>query len=134
MNTDLKTWDFGVCVYLNTFSDLLFKLNPELKNIATRLPANAKYRSPDIQNEVIKVLRKILKRNIFTIMVDGSSDKSWWEIEGIVVRYVDASGKIEEHALDIKEALDRSAKDLLELLISSLTAEGITCDGIASQC
>ena len=68
------------------------------------------------------------------MMVDGSSDKFWREIEGMVVRYVNASGRIEEQAPDIKEALDRSAKGLLELLMSSLTAEGITCDGIASQC
>ena len=55
-------------------------------------------------------------------MVDGSSDKCWREIEGgavtnvggrweeVVVRFIDEDGKIEEHAVDVVEAHDRSAQ------------------------
>ena len=51
-------------LFLNTFGQLLFKLDPELDALARRLPVNAKYTSPDIQNEVIKVLADLVKRKI----------------------------------------------------------------------
>ena len=51
-------------LFLNTFGQLLFKLDPELDALARRLPDNAKYTSPDIQNEVIKVLADLVKRKI----------------------------------------------------------------------
>ena len=134
---------FGGGVYLNTFKDLLFQLQPELKLIAEKLPGNAKYTSPDIQNEVIEVLHGILKSKIakdvkkaeyFTIMADGSSDKCLREIEGIVVRYINKDKKIEEHAINVVEVKDRSAKGLLELLLASLNENDIDCGGIVSQC
>ena len=55
-NTKFSSDCFGDGIYLNTYSDLLFPLNPDLKNIADKLPLNAKYTSPQIQNEVIEVL------------------------------------------------------------------------------
>ena len=51
-------------LFLNTFEQLLFKLDPELDALARRLPDNAKYTSPDIQNEVIKVLIDLVKQKI----------------------------------------------------------------------
>ena len=44
-NTDFGSESFGGGVYLNTFGDLLFKLDENLKEIAEKLPANAKYTS-----------------------------------------------------------------------------------------
>ena len=73
-----KTPDFGSGLFLNTFSQLIFKVKPELKKLA--VPANAKYTSAQIQNDVIYTLQTLVKRkissevknsNIFTIMVDG---------------------------------------------------------------
>ena len=43
-------------------------------------------------------------------MMDGSSDKNWNEIDGIVVRFRNADGKIEEHAIDMVEGQDRTAQ------------------------
>ena len=68
-NTDFGSESFGGGVYLNTFGDLLFKLDENLK---------------EIQNEVISLLQSMLKTKItdkvnkaetFTVMMDGSSDK-----------------------------------------------------------
>ena len=141
-NTDFTSDDFAGGLYLNPFAHL-FKINPDLKKIAGKLSANAKYSSPDIQNEVIQVLRRILKNKlsteleeseVFTVMVDGSTDKNRRGIVGIAVRKVTASGEMAEHALDLKHAEDRSAKGLLEILLQSLKEEGIDLRGIAAQC
>ena len=122
---------------------MLFKLDLHLREIANKHPSIAKYTSPYIQNDVIAVLHSVLKSKIadkvkkaenFTIMMDGSSGKCWSKIEGIVARCINENGMIEEHAIDLKEAQDRTAQGLLELLISSLTKLGILLDGIASQC
>ena len=83
-NTNFASESFGCAVYLNTFGNLLFKLNENLKEIAEKLPANAKYTSPHIQNEVISLMQSMLKTKITdkvnkaetcTVMMDGSSDK-----------------------------------------------------------
>ena len=114
--------------------------------ISKRLPDNAKYSSPDIQNEVIHVIGKLLKRNIssevkaaqiFTIMADGSTDQNGIEIEGFAVRYIDmANMKVKEHVFDVLPATDRSASGLLELLVASAKGEDVDIDlegGVVSQ-
>ena len=141
--TDFASEDFGGGLYLNTFADLVFPLDDSVKQIAMKLPGNAKYTSSDIQNEVIEVLQTILKETIankvkkaqaYTVMMDGSSDKRWREIEGIVVRFVNEVGKIEEHAIGVEEAHDRSASGLIDILTKCLEELGLTTDGIVSQC
>ena len=52
----------------------------------------------------------------------------------VVVRFINEDGKIEEHAVDVVEAHDRSAQGLLELLTTCLASLGIPLDGIVSQC
>ena len=142
-NTDFTSDSFGGCVYLNIFAGLLFPVQPNLKKVAENLPRNAKYTSPEIQNEVITVLRSIVKAKIikevkeaksFTVMVDGSTDKNRREIVGIVLRYVTSSDEVEEHALNVKYSEDRSAKGLLNVLLESLKEQGIDSGGIVSQC
>ena len=70
-------------LYLNTFTDLLFAQDPNLEEIAKQLPKNAKYTSPQLQNEVIETLSQIVsetvaneckKAKLFTFMMDGTSD------------------------------------------------------------
>lgn len=70
-------------LYLNTFSDLLFPQDPHLLEIAKKLPNNAKYTSPEVQNEVIETLGEIVRETVakecreaelFTLMMDGSTD------------------------------------------------------------
>ena len=79
--TEMQNLSGGL--YLNAFSDLLFVQDPSLKGIASSLPKNAKYTSPEVQNEVIETLAKIVRENVsqeckevelFTLMMDGTSD------------------------------------------------------------
>ena len=46
---------------------------------------------------------------IYTTMVDRTSDKNFREIKGILLRYLNKAGQIEEHAIDVVETKDRSA-------------------------
>ena len=121
----------------------MFPLDDSLKQITLKLPGNAKYTSSTIQNEAIEVLQDILKAklservrkaNTFTLMMDGSSDRCWREIEGIVVRYVNDNGNIEEHAIGVEEAVDRSATGLIEIVTKCLRDLGISPDGVVCQC
>ena len=51
--TDFTCGTVSGGIYLNTFSQLLFQIKPELFKISQRLPENAKYTSPDVQNEIV---------------------------------------------------------------------------------
>ena len=65
--------DIGCCdvsrgsaggLFLNTFSDLLFYFQPELKEISLRLPKNSSYVTKDIQNESISVLAELVHQKV----------------------------------------------------------------------
>ena len=81
-NTDFNEQPSGG-QYLNTFTDLQFAQDPHLEEIAKQVPKNAKYTSPQLQNEVIETLSEIVsetvaneckKAELFTLMMDGTSD------------------------------------------------------------
>ena len=141
--TDFSTGDISGGVFLNLFPQILFQIKPELFAIAQRLPLNAKYTSPEIQNEIIDVLHTLLKRKIcdyvqaaeiFTVMADGSTDKNGKEIEGFVIRYIDmVELVVKEHCIDVVRADDRSAPGILELMLKSLKKIDLK-GGVVSQC
>ena len=140
-NTDFISESFGGGLYLNTYADLGFKLNPELHEIAKRLPSNAKYTSPDVQNEAAEIISEIVKETIakrvqdsklYTIMVDGSTNKNGEEVIGLVVRYIHNS-VICENVLNIGTVQDRSAKGLLEFIVATFEKYGVDKGGAVSQ-
>ena len=73
---------------------------------------------------------KIKAAEFFTIMVDGTTDKSQEEIQALVVRYLDAvTQEIEERALNV-DGTERSAKDIFEFVRKTLVDDcGIGFDG-----
>ena len=129
-------------LFLNTFGDLLFYFQPELKEIALRLPNNVTYVSNDIQNESICVLADIVHQKIadeiklakfYTIMVDGTTDKCGQEMQGLVVRYYcEKEESIVEKALDIG-LTGRSANVIFEFVKNSIAKYGLTFDELVSQ-
>ena len=80
--------------------------------------------SPDVQNEVISALKDIMKSKIskkieegelFTLMVDTTTDKSNYEIVSILCRYIVEGTKeddieVVEHVLHMLGSADLSAK------------------------
>ena len=122
---------------------LVFNLRSELSGFAKKLPKNAKYLSPDIQNEIVDIMAqmvrdahtaKIKEAEYFTIMVDGTTDKSSEEIQALVVRYLDAvTQEIEERALNV-DGTGRSAKEIFDFVRKTLEDDcGIGFDGLVSQ-
>lgn len=113
--------------------------------IVKKLPKNAKYTSPEIQNEIIsvltllveqKILNQIREAELFTLIVDGTTDKSYIEIVSILCRYiVEVQDGIEivEHVACMVLSTDCSAKGQLGQVTSSLNDVGILLEGLASQ-
>ena len=101
----------GAGLFLNSVQQFAFEFQPELQRISKNLPRNAKYLAPDIQNEVIEVLANMVRKKhatavkkaeLFTIMVDGTTDKNDEEFQGVVARFFNLEGeKIEERTLNI---------------------------------
>ena len=122
-------------------SNIVFPLRPDIANAAKLLPKNAKYTSPEIQNEIITIITTCVKNEIaqeireaemFTIYADGTSDADGNEIFAIVIRYV--SMHVKEHVLDVVEATDRSAKGLMMIIKNVLAENYLPHDGIVVQC
>ena len=112
------------------------------KRIHKNLPRNAKYTSPDIQNEVIEVLASLVKNKIaqdvckaelFTIMADGTTGKNRKEIQGLVCHYLSSEGKVEEPCLNVKGVDDRSAKGIFNFIKETLAEFKISVDGLVSK-
>ena len=61
-----KSSDNGDGLYLRTFSQLLFLLEPKWSDIHKQIPQNAKYTSPESQNEAISVLARLVKHISFS--------------------------------------------------------------------
>lgn len=94
--TDFENGEIDGGLFLSCLDDLLFEINPKLKEIASRLPKNAKCTSPQFQNEVIETLAELVKGRIakecrasqlYTVILDGTEDLNHDEMEAVVLRY-----------------------------------------------
>ena len=121
---------------------MLFKIDPNLETIARRLPENAKYTSPDVQNEVVEVLHSIVQEEIadkcrnagaFTVILDGTESRNHDEMEAVVLRFWDGNEAV-EHVINVKHAEDRTAQGLLTILMNTLSENNLSTDGITSDC
>ena len=140
--TDFEDGNVSGGLFLSSLSDLLFKIDPNLETIARRLPENAKYTSPDIQNEVVEVLYSIVQREIvdkcrkagaFTVILDGTESRNQDEMEAVVLRFWNESEAV-EHVINVEHAEDRTAKGLLTILMKTLSQNNLSTDGITSDC
>ena len=84
--------------------DLWSNHDTRLQQKIGKLPKNARYRLPEIQNELLSVIGSLVRNKIceevrksghFTLMVDETRDISKKEQVSIVVRYVKASSVYE---------------------------------------
>lgn len=96
-------------------------------------PRNAKYTSPDIQNEILSCLAEMVRTSIiqevkesgaFSILVDETKDKKKMEQMSFVVRYY-YSGHIHESFLEFEVAETLDAESLSQKIISLLERYGL---------
>lgn len=112
----------------NSFFELLISKDDKLKSCADIMPENAKYTSPEVQNEILSIIASAMREEIsshiitsdyFTILVDGTKDKNGNEIISIAVRYVE-NGIVYEHLLDFQTCDDLSAPAMAEVILSTI--------------
>ena len=107
---------------------LLARYNPVIASKLTDLPGNAKYYSPQLQNEMIETLADMVRQKIikevktsgeFAIMVDETKDICKSEQMSLVVRYF-YKGEIKESFLQFESAQNLDAASLSAKILSSL--------------
>lgn len=129
------------------FNDLFafaMERDPELVDCEKYMPSYAKYKSPEIQNEIIAILAKLLRESIvreimnadvdyLTILFDGTKDKHGDEIVSLATRFV-SGGIPKEVLLFFETTEDTDAEAFTTLTIESLYSYGIEVMRILSQC
>lgn len=101
--------------------NLMEKFNDEFKSKRKSLPNNAKYTSPQIQNEMLSIFNDMIqaiisdelqKSQYFSIIVDETKDISKIEQISVVIRYF-LNGVIYERFMGYRAAKSLCAKSLL---------------------
>ena len=113
--------------------DLLSDHDTRLQQKIGKLPKNAHYRSPEIQNELLSVMGSLVRNKIceevrnsghFTLMVDETRDVSKKEQVSIVVKDVEASA-VYENFLTYVTAPDIPAEGLSTLVTNTLSQHNL---------
>ena len=93
-------------LFLSLFEYTMRK-DPELTRIMKTIPQNAHYTSPQIQNEIIEMMSKLVTEEIvrqvgdswYSIKVDGTRDPLGQENISVVVHFVDENDGVCERLL-----------------------------------
>lgn len=129
--------------FLNLFA-YTAKKDEKLRSILPTIPENAKYTSPEIQNEIIETMADMVLQQIvgdikasdagcFTIKCDGTRDKNNVENMSLAVRYVkDAVAK--ERLLEMTQLLKLDAEYIAHTVLKRLEDIGLDKNDILSQC
>ncbi|KAJ9542946.1 hypothetical protein OSB04_029452 [Centaurea solstitialis] len=104
-------------------------------------PQNAKYTSPDIQKEILRVFATNVQEAIrdeignakFCLIVDESQDESKKEQMAIVVRFVDRNGYVKERFLDLVHVKDTTSLTLKNEISSSLSFHKLNIQDMRGQ-
>ena len=124
--------------------DFMISRDERLQEIIKEIPSNATYTSPDIQNDVIDIMAKMVTDSVvhdvnnadvpcFTLLADGTRDKNHHENISIALRYV-KNGKPFEALLCMPEVQKLDASALATLLLKTLCDTGVKVNNIVSQC
>ena len=115
-----------------------------LHSIAKSMPKNAKYTSPDIQNEVINIMARMVQEVIvkectvsdigrFCIKCDETRDATNIEDMSVVLRYV-KEGVTVERLLSVVDMKAVDANSITEAIIQELKSHSLDPARILSQC
>ena len=106
---------------------------------------NAKYTSPQIQNEMISLIgssiqevicNKVHSASVFSVLMDETTDVSHTEQVAILVRFVDddaATLEIQERMLALVSTKDVTGQGLTDLLLTTLEKHGLSVASIVGQ-
>ena len=112
---------------------LIGKHDPVIARKAVELPQNAKYTSPQIQNEVLQILADMVRKEIleevkeageFSLMADETKDVAKTEQISFVLRYF-YKGSVHESFLTYKAAESLNAEGLSKTIVSTLESFGL---------
>lgn len=120
------------------------KKDPILKEAIVHIPQNAKYRSPEIQNQIIQAMSETVRESIaadiqesdvpwFTLMEDGTRDKNNRENIAIGVRFV-KNGAVKESLLTVITTKNLDAATFTDATMDILMANKIDLSRLLSQC
>jgi len=139
----IDKYSTGDGLFLKLFEYTMQK-DEKLKNIAMSVPRNAKYTSPEIQNEIIstlacmvqdKVVENLKKSDIgvFCLKCDETRDASNVEDMSVCLRFV-YDGKPTEHLLSVVKLDAVDAKSITTAILKELRDRGVDPRTILSTC
>jgi len=120
------------------------KRDARLNNITSSLPQNATYRSPTVQNEIIATLSSMVSEEIanqcknadvpiFSVMVDGTRDKTRVENVAISLRFV-KDGICKEHLLKMPVTEETNSTSITQVIKHTLEEHNLDIKNVVSQC
>lgn len=104
---------------------------------------NAKYTSPEVQNEIIDICSEQIKDNIlrscrscpfFALMADEATDKATKEQLSLCVRFVDGTGAVREEFLGFVECSSIKGNELCTKILSFLQEANLDLLKLRAQC
>jgi Domain of unknown function (DUF4371) len=114
----------------------------QLQAIVATIPINAKYTSPDIQNEIITIMADMVIQEIiteissatsFTLKCDETRDSVGIENLSVVIRYV-FDGKVKEELVSLTDLKQFDAEYISNAILECLNSLGIDSKKMLSQC
>eukprot|EP00794_Sanderia_malayensis_P018410 gene18410-20265_t len=124
------------------FVEFVSQTDPILNEHLLSAPENAKYLSPEIQNQYIamigsairrETIRRVKEAGAYSIIADETPDNSKKEQLALVVRYV-YQGVVEERLLAVKTVDETDAKTLLKTIMDELNECEIPIAMLRGQC
>ncbi|CAL1387335.1 unnamed protein product [Linum trigynum] len=116
--------------------------NEEVNSVVLEnAPKNAKYTSHVVQKQILHVLAKKIRKQIFedigdskySIIVDEASDESRHEQMVIILRFVDAKGFIQERFLNLVHVKDTTSKTFHSAICSTLASFKFSLHNLRGQ-
>ena len=122
--------------------NLLRKRDPVLNNFLNRSPRNAQYISPQIQNELIRLIGQQIQRSIlvdvreakwFGFIADETPDVSHIEQVSLSVRYITANAEMREMFLEFVQTEDIRGISLANLFLQRILAWNLEKENMRAQ-
>ena len=122
--------------------ELQARRDPVLKEHLEKSKQNCHYLSPDIQNEFIslladgvidKIIVQVKEAQLFTLLLDETSDISRDEQVSFILRYVNGTGKIEESFIGVVAVRQTDHDTLVSAIKEIFEKHGLSLQNLRGQ-